>query len=668
MNKTSSSLAPAPLPLSWGIHLLTAALAVLLVRPFPVVAAQSSGTGVAKGFTLPLYNKTNKLESLLTGAGGDVQGGQVFLTEPRVRTYAEGGRTNLDIASANCVFNTRTKIATGSNQIHVRSGDGRLTVDGQAFCWWQTNNNLAVSNQVRAHIHKSLQNARVSASAPALVPANADQSAFDVKADRLLILQQENLIICEGNVHVDDPQLALTCQRLTVKRTPANALESVVAEGQIIIINRADQSRTTGERAVYSLDERREFVELSGRSKWTDGLREGTADLFVLDRPNDRSGSTLRAFGAASMKLPRPKGNGNDLLSFSRGATTQDQTGTNQSIDVSAGMFTLQLPPTNGALRGIVAETNVVISTLDGVARATGTRAAYSPNGVMDLTGLPAAWESQGRTIKAGRLVFDPTNRVFHAETNAVLRLPAAGLAKSLGPAGEKSAPTNHFVEITAEHIDYADGWLTFSPKVHGVYLEGETSLGELNCATLKVRYTNQIESLTAAGSVQFLQYPRTNSDGKTTSRNLTCETLDLRFTPEGRLGIITADGRVLGEQRQKRPNNPRESLSRAECDRITAEIDGSSNQVQRATAQGGVRLSRDDRAVTAEQALYTGTSGLLTLTGHPVVTLPDGEITGTDVITWDRVTGKFRGGGLFKAQWRGLQGRTNLMKLLPLK
>lgn len=670
MNKTPSS--PVRGLALWfpAVGLPTIALLLLMVATPPLVGAQSPGVGVAVKPSFPVYGRSNNLESLLTAATARSSGaGLLLLDQPRARTYAEGGRTNLEIASADCVFNPRARLATGSGAVHVQSADQRLTVDGEGFSWWQTNGNLTVSNQVRAHIHKSLRSAQMSASVPTLIApaAEADQAAFDVQADRLIIQQQENLIICEGNVHVDDPQLALTCQSLTIKRTSKNALEGVVAEGQIVIVNRADQSRTTGERAVYVLGESGELVELSGRPKWTDGPREGTADLFLLDRPADRSGSTLRAFGTASLRLPRPKGDSADLLSFSRSATGQDPAGANQFIDVSAEMFTLQLPPTNGALRGIVAETNVVITTLDGAARATATRAAYSPDGVMELTGSPV-WESQGRIVKAARLVFDPASRAFHAETNALIRLPVAGLAKSLGPTGEKPTPTNQFVEIGAEHIDYAGGWLTFSPKVHGVYLEGETSLGELNSATLKARYTNQIESLAAAGGVQFLQYPRTNSRGKTTSRNLTCETLDLRFSPEGRLKLVTADGKVLGEQLEKRPNSPKESLSKAECDRITAEMDGSSNQVHTATARGGVRLSRDDRAVTAEQAVYTGTNNLLTLTGHPLVTLPDGDVTGTDALIWNRVTGKYRFEGPFRAHWRGLQGRTNLLKLLPMK
>ncbi len=671
MNNTSTSPVPSPTKTrSLGLPLVAVGLAGLVALWVPsilVVGAQTSGSAVATKFSLPIY-KTNRLESLLTGASGVVQSnGMVLLTQPRVRIYADDGGTNLEIASATCVFNNRTKVATGSSPIHVESGDGRLKVDGQSFWWWQTNNNLTVSNQVRAHIHRSLQNVAVSASIPASVPATGDQSAFDVEADRLVILQRENLVICEGNVRVDDPQLALTCQRLTVRRTRENALESIVAEEQVLVVNRADQSRTTSERAVYSLGERGELAELSGRPRWTDGLREGRADLFFLDRPSDRSESTLRAFGSATLRLPRPRGGTEDLFSFTHGASTQAAGTTNQSIDVSAGMFTLQLPSTNGALRSILAETNVLISTLDGNMRATADRAAYSPDGVMDLTGSPV-WTSQGRTVKAARLVLDPARQAFHAQTNAVVTFPVAGLAKSLGPESGKATPTNHYVEITAEHVDYADGWLTFSPQVHGVYLDGERRLGELNCATLKAHYTNQIESLFADGGVHFVQYPSTNSSGKRISRNLTCETLDVRFTPDGRIKVITGDGRVLGEQQQKTPTAPKESLSRAECDRIVVEMDPSTNQVRAVTAQGNVRLSRDDRKVTSERAVYTGTNHLLTLTGHPLITLPDGEITGTDVLTWDTVTGKYRAGGMFKAQWRGLQGRTNLMKLLPLK
>lgn len=115
----------------------------------------------------------------------------------------------------------------------------------------------------------------------------------------------------KGNVVVTDPAMKLTCESLKVKFAAASTnltdkssqpmvagnlggrVESIEAEGKVIIINRDDGSTAVGDKAVYTAID--ETVVLSGGrpniiSSNGSGLK---ADLVVFDR---RSGK-FRAHG-----------------------------------------------------------------------------------------------------------------------------------------------------------------------------------------------------------------------------------------------------------------------------------------------------------------------------------------------------------------------------------
>lgn len=155
--------------------------------------------------------------------------------------------------------------------------------------------------------------------------ASASQ-VVKVKSESFEFSQQSGVAIWSGNVRVEDPQMNLTCAVLTGKsapdtskdkntpigtpkdapRTPGDALnvpilggkiESLVAEKSVVIINKRDKTRATGEKAVFNAAA--DTVELTGDPSLETPQGKMWADLIVLDRANGR----LRGIGNFRMEI-----------------------------------------------------------------------------------------------------------------------------------------------------------------------------------------------------------------------------------------------------------------------------------------------------------------------------------------------------------------------------
>jgi lipopolysaccharide transport protein LptA len=119
-----------------------------------------------------------------------------------------------------------------------------------------------------------------------------------IDADHFEYDSQIGVAIYRGNVRVNDPQMELTCEVLTVRLPAAGGtVESIVAEQSVVILNKQDKSRATGAKAVYTSAS--EVVELTGdpRIETPQGVLTGDVVLF------DRAKNKLRATGKVHMKL-----------------------------------------------------------------------------------------------------------------------------------------------------------------------------------------------------------------------------------------------------------------------------------------------------------------------------------------------------------------------------
>jgi lipopolysaccharide export system protein LptA len=288
-------------------------------------------------------------------------------------------------------------------------------------------------------------------------------------------------------------------------------------------------------------------------------------------------------------------------------------------------------------------------------------RQAVLTNGWLELSGAPA-WTQGDRSVQGDVLRLNTQHRAFAAHGNARLQLPATAFGTAWpGPEDPAARPpvfrTNQFVVVESAQAEFAGAWLRFAPPVRARWFEADLLLGQLDCRDLTVRYPDRLERLTAAGEVRLGQFPRPGRPPL--ERQIACDQLDLAFDDHGRVRELSATGGVRGQQTERLPGTPEPRLTRIEAERIEARFGRQTNQLERATAQGQVRIERDARRASGERADYSGAEGRLFLMGQPEVTSPEGSIHNATTLIWDTRRSRVSGQGPYRIEWR--QGLTNV-------
>lgn len=617
--------------------------------------AQNPGGRVRGRFEVPFFDEQNRRISLLTGSQATLRGaGEVFLASVHLESYDAAGRTNLHVYGTNCLFNPNRQRAGSTNALRVVSGDGRLTLDGLGFGWWQTNNTLVISNAVRTQIQR--------------LPG-ATNAPLRIRSDSLQARLDTSTVTFRGSVRAEDPEFNLACDRLSVRRNPEGELDRIEALGNVTVNDLRDASRITAERATYRLNGADEQVEFAGRPRWESGPRRAEAERFLLDRRRNR----VTALGGAVILLPRSTASLNALTGpggAASGTGASAPGGTNDLVELRAGRVDLQLPATNGPVQEVRAVTNVQIRLPGEGLAARAHTAAYLPGGRFRLEGEPS-W-SWGRRSGAGDVIEFATNGTFRITGHARLRFPVAALRTALGdgaPTAGTAGPaalTNLLVEVRSDHVDYRDGVIEFGDEVNGRCTDGDTLLGTMRSDELQVAYRDRIESVTAAGNVLAEELPRRNAAGALVGRTLSADRLTARLGPDGRLREVEAVGKVTGVQTEQPPRASRPVVSRLNCEAAHAWLAPDTNRVDRLTATGGVQVVHGARMAWGNRVDYTAAEGRLKLTGGPLVLLPEGRVLGARELTWDPGTGRFGGRGPFRTFWRQAPFNTNALTFRP--
>jgi len=611
-------------------------------------------------FRAPLMTQGRQI-GLLTGQGADLQNdGSIRLRTARVEYTDAGGNTNVNliVLATNCVADLKRNVVWSPDGLSLRTADGQFALAGTGFVWTQTNNELVVSNRVRTDVRKQ-----------AASPTNA--VTLTIRSESFRFNYASNVVTFRGDVRAHDPEMDVDCGQLNVRRSATGKFDHILAEEDVRITSLRDGSVTSAGRAEYTLSERGEIMELTGAPRWRDALREARAERFLLHRTPGSEPQLLRAAGQAWIRLPAGT---NDLATWPllQPATTTtapgspDPTGTPapsadaesagqpvRYLELSSEWITLVLPPTNGPVLGLLAETNVVIASRHDGWQAAAQRATLT-NAILELDGLPV-WTQGERSIRGDVLRLDTRDRSFAAEGHARIRFPAAAFGATLPTLGDTNTAafrirTNHVVTVESERAEFQTGVLRFAPPVRAELLEGEFVLGQLTCRDLTVTYRQRLERLDAEGDVRLEQLPRPGPAPRT--RRIECARLRLDFDAAGRVHALAAEGGVAGRQTETRPPATEPLVTTVQADSLHATFLAPTNQLDVATAEGHLRIERGPRVAEGQRAEFTGANGLLTLTGQPVVTSPEGRIHDARALIWDSRTGKVRGKGPFRIEW----------------
>jgi lipopolysaccharide export system protein LptA len=601
---------------------------------------------------------------LLTGQGADLQNdGSIRLRTARVEYADAGGNTNANmiVLATNCVADFKRNVVWSPDGLSLRTADGQFALAGVGFVWSQHLNDLVVSNQVRTAVRKH-----------AATPPNTNAVTLTISSESFRFNYASNFASFRGAVQAQDPEMDVACARLDVRRSASGKFDHILAEEDVQLTSRRDGSVTTAGRAEYTLSDEGELVELTGQPRWRDAQREARAERFVLERATGPTPQRLHAIGQAWIRLPAGTNDlgawpllqpaGTDAPTASEPpdspGPSRESPSTNappRQLELAAEWITLVLPPTNGPVQSLLAQTNVTIRSRHDGWQAEARRATLT-NAVLELDGLPV-WTQGERSIRGDVLRLDTRDRSFVADGHARIRFPATALGATLPSRAETNRSalnirSNLVVTIESDRAAFTAGRLRFAPPVRAELLDGDTefTLGRLTCRDLAVGYGERLDQLDAEGDVRFEQFFL--PDAALRTRWIECARLQLDFDADGHVRALSAQGGVAGRQEETRLPAKELLTTTVRANRLDATFMAKTNQVEHATAEGHLRLERGQRVAEGQRAEFTGTNGLLTLTGQPVVASPEGRVRDARALIWDSRTGRVRGEGPFRIEW----------------
>ena len=145
------------------LPLATLLLAAGLILLFGTLAssAQSNIVSHANDFTsVEYYPAPNQqqMKSRLSGAEAQpLAGGLLAIKQLKLEMFRPDGRPEIIVIAPECVYNQLDGTASSSGRLEVRTGDDRISVEGEGFLWRQNDSFLTISNQVHTVIKSGLE-------------------------------------------------------------------------------------------------------------------------------------------------------------------------------------------------------------------------------------------------------------------------------------------------------------------------------------------------------------------------------------------------------------------------------------------------------------------------------------------------------------------------------
>jgi lipopolysaccharide export system protein LptA len=491
-------------------------------------------------------------------------------------------------------------------------------VQGEGFLFVETNHFLDISNKVETRVLRSLLKTTMLNGAKTNAPETAGQ-ILKIFSDRCHFDYQSNFAQYFGRVHAVDVQLDLTSDRLLVQMATNSAIQTILAEENVVLTT-TNKGRATAPRAFYYVTNGSEMMELTGGAFWQNGDEMARAQKFLYDSTHH----FLTAIGNVRVWWPNAP--------QQPGAVPR----TNDSgyRELWADFATLQMPPTNGPVEAMHAEGHVLIVNQADHSSSTSDQADYArTNNLFVLTGSPL-WLNDKMEIKGRTLTAEATNQMYHARGGSNLKLKMTG-----------AAHTNQWLYIVSEESDYQTNLAVFRDHVHARLLEDHMLRDTLDSDQLNVElFSNEVKTAIARGHVQAETAPDKFGRIKT----IACDTLTAHRSPATKLMTdILAENHVVLVQFGTNAAEPRDHLMAATA---IAYFSAVTNQIERAVAEGGVVMDQiktnQTTHATGERVVYTVAADEVKLTGAPVAGTDRYVISNSDYMIWQPKTNRFRAFG----------------------
>ncbi|MEO7299131.1 MAG: LptA/OstA family protein, partial [Verrucomicrobiota bacterium] len=591
------------------------------------------------------------LKAIFSGKNArQVTGSQVFITDFAMKTFRNGNTNQIElIAEApECLLDRNSAVASSAGAVKAYTANTNFYIQGVGFFCQQSNGFLVISNEVQTILHKEALGTNSPTPFQQSPALSSTAQILQIFSDHFRFLYESNLVTYNGNVRVEDSQMTLTCDLLNIYLTTNKSVQRIVAENSVNIVNKKDGSRATGDQAIYTLENNRELIELTGQPFWSDGKQEGRAEKFIYDR----SQNLFRAEKNAVFKLPRSKIGQISLLDANSSSPTN--TSSDLPVVISSERMTFKFPATNGPIQEMIAETNVIITSESDASRATAERVTYSEaTGQMELTGKPR-WKMKESEI-SGEILFLGRTHFFGAKTNVQLKIPALLFGKTFAakPGTISSVPTNQFVEILAEDFFYTTNAAVFRGNVRAQTKDAALSQINLSCERLDVLFgaSNQVQTIAAKDKVFLRQIPDESARTNLIKRTIACDTLKIQRAPlTGFFENIFARTNVVCEQTDKTAQGER--LARISAQVVTVKFFYATNQIESVVADTSVRAEKIDRVegreklaeARGEHGVFDATRQTVEMTGKPTARMENFLVHDARVLRWNLITGKISG------------------------
>jgi hypothetical protein len=114
--------------------------------------AQQPGPQHANNFTTTEYYEPphqQQIKSILSGAEALPQpGGRLIVKQLKLETFNLDGELEVTIMAPECIYDTLNGVANSPGHLQVRTGDGRIHLEGDGFLWRQSDSFLKISNNL----------------------------------------------------------------------------------------------------------------------------------------------------------------------------------------------------------------------------------------------------------------------------------------------------------------------------------------------------------------------------------------------------------------------------------------------------------------------------------------------------------------------------------------
>ena len=606
----------------WIITVFAACL--LAANPSQALGQAAASTG---RFRITEKSADSLRFSILTGTESDLHAdGTLALTDPRLVTVTAAGKTNLVFTASECLYDQDKKTIRSPGELSLFTGDGQMQLRGVGFFGNLAGPTLSVFGSVEARLDKksrlplgqAQQKTDTPSGEPELLQITSRQ--FELEPGRALFRGSVSVIDADGTLNSDSIAVGL--------REDDWEVQTIRAAGSVVM--QADQIKTTSEQADYDLVAG--LIVLKGNPSWTMGERSGRANLLMIQR----EAQSVNAEGDVYMKLPADSEGEGGFLGFNalRGATANGDDG--RPLEIRSNVFLFQSATREktgfaryiGAVRlargesrlqcsflnvhlakgsgGVVESVNaeVGVKLAQGGDQLTAQMATYDlAQKTIQLRGEPK-WKLGTQSGQARSVELSPDDGVFRASGRVKMQLPQPkGDARFLLPA--KTEPSGEPLLIVCDSFEYRQAeeakGLDSATFTGNVVLSGDEGLRVLAQNVVVGIYPEGagLVSLDASGDL----------DVSTTGENA------MRYVGD-RLVYSTAD----------------------ETMRLTG----------KPSVEIRTRLDGAEVVALGQAAIYNLGTGLLRLTGDPVLKTAEGELRGREVV-FDQQTKRLKATGRWK-------------------